>query len=127
MIRHRLSHCIAAQFLITTSVFAYSGHASAGDLVAADEYNYTGTFAQYCEAADRGDRNAQRTCGLMALYGETLYGDQVHRNLPLAKKYLGMAAVQGSALSMYMLTRLKANPERHKDPVIGIDHSSLNQ
>ena len=125
MIRHLLNRCNVSIFLIAASIFTSVGRANADDLVAADEYDYARAFAQYCQAADHGNRNAQRTCGLMALYGETLYGDQVHRNLPLAKKYLGMAAAQGSAVSKYMLSRIKANQERHQDVLTGIDHPSL--
>ncbi len=124
MIGHLLNRFNVSIFLVAASIFTSFGRANADDLVAADEYDYAGAFTQYCKSADRGERNAQRTCGLMALYGEALYGDQVHRNLPLAKKYLGMAAAQGSAVSKYMLNRLKVNQERHQDALIGIGHAS---
>ena len=124
MIGHLLNRFNVSIFLIAVSIFTSFGRANADDLVATDEYDYAGAFTQYCKAADRGERDAQRTCGLMALYGEALYGDQVHRNLPLAKKYLGMAAAQGCAVSKYMLSRLKATQERHEDVLIGIGQPS---
>jgi TPR repeat protein len=57
-------------------------------------------------AGENGDVRAQQMLGLMHMYGETLYGPAVPRDLGLARAWLHRAEAQGSGVARYALARL---------------------
>lgn len=57
-------------------------------------------------AADQGDVDAQRTAGLMLLYGEQVYGAEVIRDVARAKVLLSRAAANGCEVSKHAHSRL---------------------
>ena len=81
-----------------------SAHASGeaeleAGLEAASEYRYAHAFELFRQAAEKGNIEAQRNAGLMALYGEQLYGVEVPRNQTEAEKWLASAARGGCAVA----------------------------
>lgn len=83
---------------------ALSAHASGeteleAGLEAASEYRYAHAFELFRQAAEKGNAEAQRNAGLMALYGERLYGAEVPRNQVEAEKWLASAARSGCAIA----------------------------
>jgi TPR repeat protein len=74
-------------------------------LSAADDRRYAEAFRLFVSSAAAGNVAAQRTAGLMALYGERLYGDEVRRNFTVARQWLDEAARQGDEVSRLLLRR----------------------
>lgn len=75
-------------------------------LEAASEYRYAQAMTHFRGAAEQGNVDAQRSSGLMALYGDRLYGSAVPRNRTEAVKWLNLAAKGGCEVSSYMLNHL---------------------
>jgi TPR repeat protein len=75
-------------------------------LAAATDYRYSDALAQFRVAAQEGNRDAQRTLGMMLLYGEHLYGADVHRDGGEAIHWLKSAASSGCEVSTFMLKKL---------------------
>jgi TPR repeat protein len=82
-------------------------------LVAAGEHRYAQALSHFQAAAVQGDRNAQRTSGLMLLYGERLYGAEVHADKLQAMKLLRAAAQSGCEVSARMLSQLQSTQGTH--------------
>ena len=103
-IRRRIfSFCTAAALLFSaTAAMAVNPSYELG-LEASSSYRYSETLKHFTRAAEQGDRDAQRSLGLMLLYGERLYGRDVPRNHEQAKRWLQAAAGQGCAVSSFML------------------------
>lgn len=100
---------VAVAILAATGLsFAYAAgeHELDAAREAASDYRYALAFANYRAAATLGNREAQRSAGLMALYGERLYGAEVARNRSEALQWLNRAAAQGCAVSAYMVRRM---------------------
>jgi len=77
-------------------------------LDAASEHRYSDALAHYRIAAQFGNVDAQRNAGLMVLYGESLYGTEIHANRTEALQWLGLAAKNGCEVSTYVLAKLAA-------------------
>lgn len=75
-------------------------------LEAASEYRYARAFELFRQAAEKGNVEAQRNAGLMALYGERLYGVEVPRNRIEAVKWLASAASGGCAVAESLWVRV---------------------
>lgn len=67
------------------------------------DYRYGEALAHFRQAAEHGDRDAQRILGLMLLYGESLYGQEVLRDPLQARRWLGDAARNGCEVSEFLL------------------------
>jgi TPR repeat protein len=90
---------------------ALSAHAAGeaefeAGLDAAAQYRYAHAFELFRQAAEKGNVQAQRTAGLMALYGERLYGTEVPRNQAEAQKWLASAASGGCAVADSLWVRV---------------------
>ena len=72
-------------------------------LEAAANYRYAETLAHFLAAAERGDRNARRAVGLMLLYGDLLYGQEVPRDREQGRRWLRLAADDGCEVSASMI------------------------
>jgi|APFre7841882724_1041349.scaffolds.fasta_scaffold00271_9 TPR repeat protein len=57
-------------------------------------------------AGENNDVRAQQMLGLMYVYGESLYGAAVPRDVGLARSWLYRAEAQGSGVARYALARL---------------------
>ena len=69
------------------------------------DFHFEEAQAHLERAAGQGHRDAQRTLGLMLLYGENLYGPTVHRKTGKAVAMLKQAADQGCEVSRFGLAR----------------------
>jgi TPR repeat protein len=76
-----LSAALALLFSATASASATTSadHEYEVGLAAAMDYRYSEALVQFRLAATQGNLDAQRTIGLMLLYGDRLYGADVHR------------------------------------------------
>ena len=72
---------------------------------AASDYRYAEALAGVQEAARQGSREAQKISGLMLLYGERLYGEEVRADREQAIKWLTAAAAGGCEVSAHLLRR----------------------
>ncbi len=72
-------------------------------LQAAAEHRYAQALALFQQAAQQGDRAAMRNLGLMLLYGQSLYAQEVPRNQEQARRWLRAAASAGCEVSAFML------------------------
>jgi TPR repeat protein len=72
---------------------------------AASDYRYAKALADFQEAARQGNREAQKISGLMLLYGEKLYGEEVRADQGQAIKWLTVAAAGGCEVSAHLLRR----------------------
>lgn len=75
-------------------------------LEAVSEQRYRDAVLLFQRAAEQGDREAMRNLGLMLLYGEALYGQQVKRQPELARRWLQAAAARGCEISTHMCRRM---------------------
>lgn len=75
-------------------------------LQAAQEFRYDQALAHFNEAAAHGHRDAMRSAGLMLLYGQDLYGEEVHKDWIKAVHLLSAAAFRGCQVSASVLRRL---------------------
>lgn len=75
-------------------------------LEAAADFHYAESLGYFRAAAEAGDPNAQRTLGLMLLYGHQLYGAEIPTNFAQAVRWLQTAASQGCEVSTLVLKRL---------------------
>lgn len=73
---------------------------------ATSEYRYAEALKHFRNAAELGNIDAQRSAGLMLLYGGALYGQEIHANRGEALRLLGLAAKGGCKVSSYVLARL---------------------
>lgn len=91
---------------------ATSSHADE-NLFAAQEmfagHRYAAGLVHLRKAAETGDRDARRTLGLMLLYGEALYDDEVPTNRKDGLWWLRLAAADGCETSMHVLAKLGKN------------------
>lgn len=96
--------------VISLCVPAWADAAGEEDLEAAisaaDDYRYEEAFRLFARSAAAGNLAAQRSTGLMAFYGERLYGGEVPRNYTLARQWLNEAARQGCEISRHLLQPL---------------------
>lgn len=74
-------------------------------LEAAADYHYAESLTHFRAAAEAGDAEAQRTLGLMLLYGSQLYGAEIPGNFAQAVRWLQSAAAQGCPVSALVLRR----------------------
>lgn len=72
-------------------------------LEATADYRYSEALKYFRAAAAEGDRQAQRTLGLMLLYGGGLYGGDVHGEPEQAKRWLQAASAHGDDISSFAL------------------------
>lgn len=77
-------------------------------LEAAADYRYASALEHFRQAAEQGNVDAQRSAGLMLLYGSALYGQEIRANRGEALRWLGLAAKGGCKVSDYVLARLDA-------------------
>lgn len=112
LIKQLLAAAVGSVIVMSSPVQAADPASAPHELI--DVSHYAEAFAHYRAAAEKGDRNAQRTTGLMLLYGERLYGSQVRQDVDEAKKWLSRAAANGCETSAYMLRRL-ASLQRTRD------------
>lgn len=77
---------------------------------AAEEFRYAEALHHFTQAAAQGHRHARRTAGLMLLYGEKLYGQEIRQDRLRAMKLLGQAAGQGCELSTLVLKQRNTAP-----------------
>jgi TPR repeat protein len=75
-------------------------------LEAVANYRYAAALMHFQVAAEQGDRSARRNLGLMQLYGELLYGNEVPRNQEQARRWLEAAAADGCEVSAFMVKTL---------------------
>jgi TPR repeat protein len=103
------SKLIASAVLMAVTPLAAQA-AGESELAAAQEavadYRYGLAFEHFRAAAEQGNGQGQRTTGLMALYGDRLYGSEVRRDRSEAVKWFNRAAAQGCVVSRYMLDHL---------------------
>lgn len=109
-----------AAILVALLVASVTPDARAADLSsfelgleAVEDHRYGEALKHYQQAAQQGNRDAQRSLGLMLLYGERLYGKEVVRQEELAWRWLRAAASQGCEVSTLML-KLSTAPGRRK-------------
>lgn len=74
-------------------------------LEAAADYRYAEAFALYQTAARLGNIDAQRSGGLMALYGDVLYGTEIQADRAEAWQWLKSAAKAGCNVCAYVLEK----------------------
>ncbi len=94
--------------LASGQAFAHGDEAVARAQEAIQDYRYDQALAHYREAAQLGNRFAQRTLAMMLLKGEALYGKEVAADRTEAIKWFTAAAEKGCGVSKFMLTKLKA-------------------
>jgi TPR repeat protein len=83
----------------------------AAGLDAATEQDYARALGYFQQAAALGHRDAQRTSGMMLMYGEALYGAAVPTRKTEATAWLKAAAGAGCEVSAFLLSRPR-NGER---------------
>ena len=101
-----LSAASALLFSASASATMSADHAYEAGLAAAMDYRYSEALVQFQLAAKQGNREAQRTIGLMLLYGDRLYGADVHRNDEEAIHWLNLAKTSGDKTSAFVLQKL---------------------
>jgi TPR repeat protein len=105
-----LSAALALLFSATASASASAttsaDHEYEVGLAAAMDYRYSEALVQFRLAATQGNLDAQRTIGLMLLYGDRLYGADVHRNDDEAIHWLKLAKTSGDETSAFVLEKL---------------------
>lgn len=72
----------------------------------ASEYRYSDAFADFRIAGELGNVAAQRSAGLMLLYGDALYGPEIHADRTEALRWLIFAAKGGCEVSTHMVRSL---------------------
>lgn len=77
-------------------------------LEAASDFRYSKALEHFRRAAELGNIDAQRSAGLMLLYGGALYGQEIHANRGEALRLLGLAAKGGCKVSDYVLAHLNS-------------------
>ena len=75
-------------------------------LQAVQEFRYDQALAHFDAAAAHGNRDAMRTAGLMLLYGQDLYGEEVPKDWIKAVHLLSAAAHKGCRVSAGVLQQL---------------------
>lgn len=83
----------------------------AAGLEATTEQDYAGALGYFQRAAALGHRDAQRTSGMMLMYGASLYGSAVPTRKSEAMTWLKAAASAGCEMSTFLLARAR-NGER---------------
>lgn len=78
----------------------------AAGLDAAQGLHYGDALEYFTRAAAHGNRDAMRTAGLMMLYGEALYGQEVHKDWIVAIHLLAEAANRGCTVSAFILQQV---------------------
>jgi TPR repeat protein len=73
---------------------------------AASDFRYSIALEHFRSAAELGNIDAQRSAGLMLLYGGALYGQEIRTNRSEAIRWLGLAAKGGCKVSAYEIARL---------------------
>ncbi|MBC7940814.1 MAG: hypothetical protein H7Z19_13805 [Chitinophagaceae bacterium] len=68
---------------------------------------YGRSLALFERLAERHNAEAAECAGFMLLYGDTLYGSEVRRNLPRAKALLLQAARTGRPAASFILNMLE--------------------
>ena len=101
--RYLFAPATAAALLFTGFPTMASGPLYEQGLEAVGDYRYSVALMNFTAAAERGDRDAQRSLGLMLLYGERLYGSDVHLDRQRGERWLRAAAAQGCEVSSFML------------------------
>jgi TPR repeat protein len=104
--RYLLPGLGAALLLAMPAAMSASPSAYELGLEAAASYRYAAALAHFQAAAEQGDRSARRTLGLMLLYGEPLYGQEVASNREQARRWLQAAAADGCEVSAFMVRTL---------------------
>ncbi len=85
---------------------------------------YMDAISALAIAAEDGDVRAQRLLGLMYVYGESLYGPAVHRDVGLGRAWLYRASAQGDKDAAWTLARLdRGQPLPHEIAVLQHDAS----
>lgn len=74
-------------------------------LEAVTDHRYAQAYERYLAAAALGNAQAQLSAGLMASYGERLYGGEIARDEAAADTWLRAAAARGSRVAQFMLGR----------------------
>ena len=101
--RRIFSFCSAAALLFCASAAMAVNPSYELGLEASSKYRYSEALMHFTRAAEQGDGSAQRSLGLMLLYGDRLYGAEVPRNHEQARRWLQAAAGQGCEVSSFML------------------------
>ena len=103
----RLNSYIACILLLTSGASCYA----ADDLASAQEmfeqYRYGQALAPLERAAQSGNRQARLSLGMMLIYGESLYGQEVPSRYLAGVEWLRLAARDGCEVSSHVLTKLE--------------------
>lgn len=102
----RLAGCVAAVLTALPTTAASPAFERALESMEASHYLEARQYLQ--SAAEQGDRDAQRSLGLMMLYGETLYGKEIPADIQQARRWLQTASKQGCEVSYHMLKTMDA-------------------
>jgi TPR repeat protein len=78
-------------------------------LEASAQMDYAQALTHFKQAAALGNRDAQRTGGMMLMYGAALYGNDVPTQQAEAVALLKAAADAGCEMSYFLLTRLRSS------------------
>lgn len=108
-----IKYTFAAVMLIATALPSHAAGEREVEaaLEAVAEQRYADAFAHYRIAASLGNTDAQRSGGLMALYGGILYGTEIHADRAEALQWLELAAKNGCDICVYVLTKLAVPDE----------------
>lgn len=98
-----MSLALVALFAMSPAQAASPGYDRGLEAVA--DYHYAESLAHFQVAAESGDAEAQRTLGLMLLYGSKLYGAEIPGNFVQAVRWLQSAAAQGCPVSALVLKK----------------------
>lgn len=102
-LRQAIIGCTAATLFLPISASLAADGAYERGVEAAENYRYSDALMHFQVAAERGDRSAQRNLGLMLLYGERLYGNDVRRDHEQAKRWLRIASDNKDEVSSFLL------------------------
>ena len=115
---HLIKLIFAFAILLAAVLPAYAAGESEVEaaIEAVSDHRYAEAFAHYRIAARLGNVDAQRSAGLMALYGEVLYGSEIHADRAEALQWLGLAEKAGCGICAYVLAKLAVRGGTH--PVV---------
>lgn len=104
----RLILAVAISLATIIPAYAAGEQEFGAGIDAASDYRYSEALGYFRNAAKLGNLDAQRSAGLMLLYGGALYGQEIRANRGEALQWLGLAAKGGCRVSAYVLARLDA-------------------
>lgn len=76
---------------------------------AVEEHRYALALQHFQRAAQQGHGEAQNIAGMMLYYGPRLFGSEIQADRFQARRWLQLAAEQGSEASRAMLVRMESS------------------